>query len=317
MLNRNTIEANERTQVWLGLSEDEEQAPEPAPWIGPLLALGTRASRYVDKNPDRQLVVAVTVPSRDFAAALVGCGWVMASKAPILDSPLEILRSIEPGSAVRAVNNLQVITGRFISLNESLSQPRAQFAGSTWQVSEIKSAAAISSLEVSERMNRPIVGSVGRMAGLDREWEARLAAPAADLAIVGTIKWLQEDFSAFLSRESNDTSPQPIRDLLLPKIGPTATWFTRVYSAARFDEQLPLDPAIRAVVLDGNGAIKYLAEIETQVVVCILDRSVHDESASDLIVQTRNSRGKIVSISEELGWIPPAGIEVLAFTVAL
>lgn len=306
-----------RARVWLGLSERDGQIPEPAPWIGALLALGTRASRYIRVNFERQLIVVVTVPTRDFAAALVGCGWVMDSKAPKLASPLETLRSIEPGSFVRVVNNLQVISGKFTSLDESLAQPRAQFAGSAWQVSEIKALSGLSEPEDLERMSRPQVGSLGRMAGLDKEWESRLAAPAADLAIVGTVAWLQEDFETCLSRESDDSSPQLIRDLLLPKLGPVATWFTRVYPAAKMAEQLPLPSGMKCVILDGNGASKYLAEIESQVVICVLDRSVTDESAAELIVQLRNTRGKVVSISDDLGWTPPTGIEALAFTVAL
>ena len=155
------------------------------------------------------------------------------------------------------------------------------------------------------------------MAGIDKDWEARLAAPAADLAIVGTMTWLKEDFAGFLCRECDDGEPTPIVDLLLPNVGNHATWFTRVYASARFAEQLPLPADVRAVILDGAGAIKYLAEVETRVVICILDRSVADETAAEIVVQTRNTRGEPVSVVADLGWRVPAGVEALAFTVAL
>ncbi|MCP5120385.1 MAG: hypothetical protein GY953_57045, partial [bacterium] len=73
----------------------------------------------------------------------------------------------------------------------------------------------------------------------------------------------------------------------------------------------------RACVLDGAGAIKYLTEIETPVVVCVLDRSVSDDAAGEMVVQLRNSRGEPVSIPDELGWRAPDGIEAMAFSVPL
>jgi hypothetical protein len=78
-----------------------------------------------------------------------------------------------------------------------------------------------------------------------------------------------------------------------------------------------LPEAFKAVVLDGLGAIKYLAQIEAPLVVCVLDRSVVDESAAEHLVQLRNTRGEPVSLREELGWRPPPGVEALAFTMAL
>jgi hypothetical protein len=155
------------------------------------------------------------------------------------------------------------------------------------------------------------------MAGLDKDWEARIAAPAADLAIVGTMTWLREDFTAFLSRECDGGEPTPIADLLLPNLGNVATWFTRVYASARFAEQLPLPTDVRAVILDGAGAIKYLAEIEAPAVICIVDRSVADETAAEIVVQMRNTRGEPLSIVGDLGWRAPAGVEALAFTAPL
>jgi len=265
----------------------------------------------------RQLVVALSVPRRDYAAALVGCGWVMASNAPQLADPLETLRSLEPGTPLRVVNDYSVITGLFSWLNEKVSPPRVQFAGSIWHVDRIRALAVLPGLQSSEKTLRPQVGGVGRMAGLDREWDARLAAPAADLAIVGTLAWLQEDFDACICREGDGLPPTPIRDLLLPDTGRVATWFARIYASARFAEQLPLPSDVRAVILDGAGAIKYVAEIEAPIAICILDRSVADETAAEILMQLRNTRGEPLSIQRDLGWPAPTGVEALAFTVAL
>lgn len=301
----------------LVLSEGVDRPDRVAPWIGPMLALGTRASRYARKGLDRQLVIALSVPKRDFAAVLIGCGWVLASESSALPMPLETLRAMEPGQPLRAVNSNWVITGKFTSLDETVTPPRARFAGSAWQVDGIRALAAISELESSEREPRPEPGSIEHMAQLDRAWDSRLALPAADLAIVGTVKWLGQDLDAYVGREDDDLRSSSVRSLLKPKESRAATWFTRLYASARLAEYLPFPKDLRAVILDGNGAINYLSEVEAPVVICVLDRSVADEAAAELVTQLRNTRGEPLSLSDDLGWRPPAGVEALGFTVAL
>ncbi|WP_081902006.1 hypothetical protein [Lentzea aerocolonigenes] len=155
------------------------------------------------------------------------------------------------------------------------------------------------------------------MARLDQAWDDRLARPAADLAIVGTLAWLKEDFEAHLARQNDQLPSSRIGSLLMPKIGRVATWFTLVYSSASLADHLPIPGSVNAVILDGNGAIKYLSEIEAPVVICVLDRSVADETAAELVIQLRNTRSEPLSLNNDLGWPPPAGVEALAFTVAL
>lgn len=305
------------SRVRLVLSESAEQPGRAATWIGPLLALGTRASRHARRISGRQLIIAVSVPKRDFAAALVGCGWVLASEAPTLRDPLEALRELEPGQALRAVNSRHVITGHFSSLDESVNPPRAQFAGSNWRVDGIRALAPIAELDQSERAPRPDPGSMEHMSRLDIAWDARLAKPAADLAIVGTLTWLKEDFGAHLGRENDGLPANSIGEVLMPRVGRAATWFTRLLPSARLADNLPLPPDLNAAILDGNGAVKYLAEIEVPVVICVLDRSVADETAAEMVVQLRNTRGEPISLAEDLGWRPPAGVEAVGFTVAL
>lgn len=304
----------------LFLSEVADQRGEAAAWIGPMLALGTRASRHASNATGRQVVVVVSVPKRDFAAALIGCGWVLASKAPMLPEPLETLKQLSSGQPVRAVNSGWVITGQFASLDEEATPPRAQFAewGSTWSVSGIRALAVLTESQTPAKEPRPNPGSMERMARVDLAWDARLALPEADLAIVGALKWLEEDLDAYVGREGDDTMPpSSVRSLLKPKGSRVATWFTRLYAAARLADHLPLPSDLRAVILDGNGAVRHLAEIETPVAICVLDRSVADEGAAELVMQLRNSRGQALSLSADLGWQPPAGVEALAFTVPL
>lgn len=333
----------ERAPIRLALAQDPLATAEPAPWIGPMLALGARASRYAATRTDRQLIVALSVPRRDFAAALVASGWVMARPAPTMQPPLEVLRGIERGTLLRVVFEREVVVDRFTSLDETTTPPRLHLSGSLWQLPHVRALHIVDDVQLAVpiRMARPHVGAIGRLARLDESWDARLAAPMLDLAIVGTRAWLRDDFDAFLSCEG-DVMERPkelvddlakaaekgkpykvafghgsLLDVVLPETRKASTWFTKVYASSRFAEQLPLPPGLRAVVLDGSGAIKYLGDIESPVVVCIIDRSVGDETAAEMVVQMRNSRGEPVSIAGDLGWSPPGGVESLAFTVAL
>lgn len=324
----------ESARVELALSEDPLSPAEPAPWIGPLLALGARASRYASRLDGRQLVITISVPRRDFAAVLIGCGWVLASPAPELAEPLEVLGSLEPGTPVRIITAREVITDTFMRLDESSQPARLHLRQSHWVVSGIKALSVLSALDAPVRMPIPRLGSVGTVAHMGDSWLARLAASATDLAVVGTQKWLWEDLETLVSREgaaepladvrarrpTHAPGPDPrstLGELMLPREAKSATWFSRILPSARFADQLPLAAEVRAVILDGSGAIKYVAEVEAPIVICVLDRSVADETAAEIVVQLRNTRGEPVSIRDDLGWRPPAGVESLAFTVAL
>lgn len=304
-------------RIRLVLSEHPDLPGRLVHWPGPMVALGARAARHHRRTGDRQLVIALSVPKRDLAAALIGCGWVLASEAPTLPDPLQTLKEMEPGQPLRAVNSRHVIAGTFLSLDDAADPPQAQFAGSKWRVDGIRALAALVELDSPEKEPRPEPGSIEHMARVDVAWDARLALPAADLAIVGTLKWLEQDFDVYLAKEGDVLPPSSIRSLLRPKVAKAATWFTHLFASARLADRLPLPKDLKAVILDGNGAINYLGEIEVPVVICVLDRSVADETAAELVTQLRNTRGEPLSLSDDLGWSPPAGVEALAFSVAL
>jgi len=254
---------------------------------------------------------------------------------------LEILREIAPGTLVRVLTENKVIVDRFTALNESTTPARLCLYNSQWEVPHVRGLRVLDGPEEPVWSARPHAGAIGRMAHFGETWDARLVSPAADLAIVGTLAWLRDELGTFLCREGEtpdlpkkltddiaraaakrkpyrvDVGHGSLADVILPKDTKPSTWSTRLYSSSRLLDQLPLPKDLKAVVLDGNGGIKYLAEVETPVVICILDRSVADETAAELLVQLRNTRGEPVATREAIGWSPPAGVEALAFTVAL
>lgn len=312
-------------QVKLWISDKSETPGTAAFWIGPLVALGGLASRRMEEMPGHQLIVAVSVPRRDFAAVLVGCGWVLAGSAPHLDAPLEVLRRLSTDSPVRLVVEKEIVSDYFVRIH-NVADPRVVLHNSSWLGSKIRAVAPLPSLEAPVRAPRPRIGSVARLVRLEASWDSRLASPPADLAIVGTRKWLQDDLKASIgvdvesvgdSTNYANSEADSIAGLLLPNSEGAATWSTRLFASSRLADQLPLPREVRAAVLDGAGAIKYLTEIEAPLVICILDRAVADDAAGEIVVQLRNVRGEPYSLHEKLGWRPPTGVEALAFTVPL
>src|SRR5262245_56293495 len=95
------------------LAENATGPAWAAPWIGHLVVLGSRARRWSFSHPGRQLVIAVSVPARDFAAVLIGCGWMMAAPAPKLEPVRQAVTSLTPGTPVRVVTQTTIVTERF------------------------------------------------------------------------------------------------------------------------------------------------------------------------------------------------------------
>ncbi|WP_146112953.1 hypothetical protein [Arthrobacter sp. MYb214] len=297
------------------LSQSLDSTGQTASWIGPLLALGTRASRYSSKLEKRQLVVAVSVPIRDFAAVLIGCGWVLASKPKQLDTPLEVLRKLQAGDIIRVLNSSEIIVGRFSSLSEDQIPPRANFAGSEWNIERIKAVLPIDDPGYTARSLHPELSAIHRFAGLAKNWESHLAGPTADLGIVGTLTWINEEMKYYLGLEHDPYDLGSLDSVLLPKYLHVATWYTHLYHSTGFDERLDAANNLRSIILDGNGAISHLNELESSVIFCVIDRSLSDDTGAEVIKQLRNMRGTPLSLADDLRWNPPRGIEALAFTV--
>jgi hypothetical protein len=314
-----------RDRVLLGLADNDRDPLTTAPWIGPLVALGGMGRRYALGLDTRQLVIAVSVPRRDFAAVLLGCGWTITSPAPRLAPPIAMLRTIERGTPVRALTAQHIFEDFFETIVDTPSGPQAQFRKSKWVASHLTAASPLRSLVESTRETTPLLGGLGRWANLEGTWHARLAAPTTDLAVVGTVTRLRADMEARLAPQQaaaagklpHASAEDAIRNILLPLGSIATTHFSEIRSSARLADELPLSSEVRAVILEGYGAIKYLPEIESPVVFCVIDRSVADETSAELLVQYRNSRGEPVSLADAVGWPSPAGIEALAFTTRL
>lgn len=287
-------------------------------FITAFVLLGSALRRYLPSLDGRQLVVALSVPRRDYVAALIGAGWMMSAPAPKLDAPVDVFRAVEPGTHLRAVTEQEVITGVFTCLNEARTPPRVITGGTTRALSFYRAVAQLPHASENVEGDVPEPGFLGRLTGAAESWLERIAAPTTDLALIGTTKWLLDDLAALVGNSaSDDAGSAPLANYVLPEVPKAATWATAVIPAARMRENNPIPSHCATVILDRYGAIKYLDDITVPIIVCIIDRSVADDSAAELVIQARVASSRPVSITDGLRWQPPAGVEALAFTVAL
>lgn len=302
----------------LALAEHQSGPSVTGDWIGALVGLGNRVANHAQRYSGRQLVIAVSVPVRDFAAVLIGCGWTAAAPAPKQEPLLEVLRQLEPRTPVRVVTEYEILSDAFLGLDEKSKPPRLRLSRwSSWVLDKVRAIAALSDLESPARQPRPAPGRFSTLAGLAENWDSWLCSPPADLVIAGARSQLLADLEALLMCDGMPGGADQLASLLLPYREDAATWSTRLQTASGVEELQPLVADAKAVVLDGTGAVKFLNEIEAPVVFAILDRSVADDTAEETVLQARNVGAEPLLLSSSLGWKPTAGIEAMAFTAAL
>lgn len=307
-----------RRRVMLGISDGVHNPLASDSFIGAFVVLGSRLRRYLPKLEGRQLVVALSVPRRDYAAALIGAGWMLSAAPPELGKPIDVFRGAGKETYLRAVTEKKVVTGPFSRLDETRTPPSVITGGKNRTADRYKAVAVLATEPTSIEGDVPESGFLADLTGAAQSWLARVAAPPEDLVLVGTAKWLREDLEACVGNsDENRTMSTPLTNYVLPIADGVATWATSIVPSARLGEGHELPSHCIAAILDRYGAIKYLNDIIAPIVVCIIDRSVVDDSAAELVVQARVSNSRPVSVKDSIHWQPPAGVEVLAFTVAL
>ncbi|MEU1994519.1 hypothetical protein ABZ511_08725 [Nocardia gamkensis] len=309
--------APSRPRVVLGLADELGARLAPAPWIGAFVSLGSFLRRYEPKLKGRQLVAAISVPRRDYVAALIGAGWMLSCRAPVLNAPIEVFRTAAGSSTyLRAVTDKLILTGAFSMLDENRPDPRVIIAGYQLHVARHKAVVELDNATLTsvDEVSEP--GFLAKLTGAADTWLERLAAPPMDLALVGTTKWLREDLGAVIGNGADPVNDAtPLSDYVLPYAERAATWSTPVIPAARLGEGEAFPESCVMTILDRYGAIKYLNDITVPIVVCIIDRSIADESAAEQIIEARLANSHPISVADDLRWKPPRAVEALAFTV--
>lgn len=242
---------------------------------------------------------------------------MLQTPLPELSPPLETLMALVPRTSVRVVTRNEVLVDDFLDVDLTVSPARVRLSGSQWQIDKIEAVAVADQLESPVRSRRIEPRGISKLFRRDLSWSNRICRPPQDLLIVGSVNRIRDDLNSYLSVDSEAYEAERLSDILLVETDGAATWSTRLMTTATFVDDLLSPLEATAAVLDGATAIKYVAEVTAPVVIAIVDRSVADESASEILLQLRASRGRPISSENELRWTPPEGIEILAFAVPL
>jgi hypothetical protein len=211
-----------------------------------------------------------------------------------------------------------IITGAFGDLDEKRKDARVRTGGRTLPVDRFKAVVELTGECENVAGDLLAPGFLAALTGADSTWLERMAAPSTDLALVGTAKWLYEDLEALAGNGADEHDVgTPLGNYVLPYAARAATWSTPVIPSARLGEGKTVPETCGLAVLDRFGAIKYLNDIKAPIVVCVIDRSIADESAAELLIEARLSNSRPISVADDLHWKPASGVEALAFTVAL
>lgn len=295
------------------LLDDKESTAVDAPWAGPLLALGARLARQRRPGPGSRLLVALTVPVRDLAAALIATGWVLTRPVAAPPPVKQVLQSLEPNTPVRMITGVELIADRFFGYDVVDGRHRVRVGASGWLLDKVDILVPAPGLEDSRfrRVDLAVPGSLVASAGRVSDWRAAQVACGAEVVFVGTKSWLVAEMAIQVGTDDSVLDPNSLGDLLRPDDGIRPAWASAILPAARFEEAV-VPPEARLAMLDGGSAIGWLNDLTTDFAVAVIDRSVADDFAAESVIQLRSMGGTPILL-DSLGWRPPPGIEALAF----
>jgi hypothetical protein len=294
------------------LLDGESGLPAPAPWAGPLVALGACLVRRRIADSGSYVVVALTVPVRDYAAPLIATGWMLARKFHPSGFPSEVARSLSPGTPVRMVASGDLVAGRFFGLVEVSGRERIHVGASSWHLDSVGYITAAPDLP-ERRFGRIRLAGAGSMiikTGRAQTWIAEQCHASSEVVMIGTKSWLAADLQLELGWGDLDKGFDSLSKILRPDDGDRPSWASSIISAQLFEStSVPVEAKV--ALLDGSSAIRWLSDVATPYTIAVIDRSSPDEFASSSIAQLR-SMGRPVPL-KSIGWMPPPGVEALAF----
>jgi hypothetical protein len=285
--------------------------PLPARWAGRLLLLGARLAHHSPRN-GWQLVVAISVPVRDYAALFISAGWILSQPHVRPADPLAEAGAIPAGTPVRLATTQQLIADRFYGIDHASGHPSVHVGSSRWKIENIRYIAADPGLSDTRfrRIPIPVPGGLVRKVGRADTWCADHCANRPVVAVIGTRARLEQELDLRVGWAGAEPEYDRLGDVVRPDEGKTPSWWSEIIPGG--GEDLPDIPRhAQLAILDGASAIRWLAEIRTPIVVCLIDRGSPDESAPSAVVQ-RLSIGRPVSV-DSLRWGPLPGIEAIAF----
>jgi hypothetical protein len=305
------------------LVEDDGGLPHAIPgWLLAWIKLGASAHRWTADGGPWRLVLAVSVPTRAFAAVAMAFGYAVADyrRDRRLPTRVELDRQVDALVKDELVRMVQPGWVRVARFGGREGRELIWLGGSRFPLNKV--------LEI---MPLP--------AGLTRREKAfRVPDPAQSLAellpnrdpnlfvtdtsvvslLIGTRKTLVQELVLPIGPAGAPGPPLAAGELLRPFDPEVPIGWRSAIVPARAEEL----PAVAAggrpllAILDGAQAVNnWLRDVDAVVVIVVLDRSdPGSETAAFTLTQARAYATPVLLAS--LGWAPPLGCEALAFREA-
>lgn len=285
-----------------------------APWIGNLTALGEAVAQLASGGR-AQTVIAVTAPTRNFAAILIAAGYLLAAPPVASREWQDRANVLQRGSPVRLLLNDRTVVGNFYGYHKKPGGDRVHVDGANWKVGHILGLEAADDhkeTEFGHALTPPRGGFVSTRIS-EPAWGQIYHTSTTRVTIVGTKSRLEPELSLSLTTTASPRTFDRLQNIVRPRLGRSPCWASTILPGGTEDlSEIPMETEL--TILDGASAIRWLPEITTPLVIAVIDRSTADESAPATALQLRAS-GQ--SIDDLLDWHPTTGIESLAFRVSL
>lgn len=310
-------QSDSRTGALVLLDAEQGEVVESA-WAGRLLALGARLARHAPAV-GMQLVVALVLPAREYAALLISAGWTLTRPTGVheqdIRSEIERIRPQLPLS-VRMVAGDQMIADVLYSVGTGPDGNRVHIGSSEWRVDKVDHIEPAPHLtpERFGRLRLTPPGSLARAAGHASTWAAEHCRGSAEVAVIGTRSVLSAELELCVGWPRSEGGLQPLGSILRPNDGHSPSWSSAILPGGTGEmPEVPREAAM--VVLDGASATRWLPLIDVPIVTVIIDASSAAEVAEDTLLSVR-ATGSHVPLSA-IRWTPPPGTQALAFEVPL
>lgn len=286
------------------------------PWAGKLLAFGARLAR-AQLRPGVQLVTVVTVPARDYAALLIGAGWILTRPVLFPTSVADTAKALKSGDSVRAVIRGNLVTGRFHRLHMSAGIQCVQIGPSSWPLSYIQHLALDDELTEARygKIAIPPMGSLVSRSGLASRWAENFSSSSLSLSFIGIASRLCSDLDVSIGWADAEDQLDRLADILRLDDGYSSPCRASEVVSGSADVVEEVDPRTHLAILDGNTGVRWLESLLCPLVVCVIDRSTERSELEDTILSSR-AAGSIFN-PKDIGWPGAEGIEVMAYEVQL
>jgi hypothetical protein len=269
----------------------------------------------------RRLVIAVSTPSREYAALMTALGMVRLSYRdrvlPDPDAQFGLLASLPKETMVRAVlGKTKVELG---PVSGSDARGRLRFGRKLLAASSCADIRQMPSLAPAQREQRfDIDYDPAFIRNMLPTADPLLYATEARTAcvVVGPRRDLEDELDLRVMRPGDGVTPRPVREVLRPySFYGQKGWHSDVVSAQVHDWQEPVrarHPGL--VILDGAASVqRWLAETyDSGIVVALVHRSDSSAAAAAEALLNERRGAEPVAIGD-LSWEPPAACEAFVF----